>query len=990
MENQIKEGESLYKATIDSLDSALHLTDKDHVILFYNETFEKWSKERGCAGKIKGENLLDACPFLDEKALKEYKTVLKTGETLITEDVNEFDGKLIYTETKKVPFVHDGVVEGVITLITDITETKKEHLAFQKYFEKYSALLESMPDLMFILDKDGTYLDYHANKDALLALSREKIIGSNLRELYDEEEGKRHIAFLRKALETGEMQRYEYDIKYGDYSGAYEARISPMSDERVLAIIRDITKRKESENIIMRTSLERDALLRAMPDMMFIMDLDGTFRDFHANFSDELALPRNKIIGEKLSSIGLSDNDFERHLKYYRKAIKTGKVQTFEYELQINNEPKIFEARISPISEDKVLAIVRDITERKKSEEKLRNAEERVRTFLETADDMLYFQSLDGSLSMLNEANARITGYSIKEFTEDPMLWEKIVHPDDAKIAEEFFRKYPEGTDKFEVEYRLKDKKGRWRYIQSRMVGVKNKEGNYIGYNCIDRDITDLKETEQKLRELNERFANLMQTSPDGIVITDGEGKILEINQAVCNIMETPREDIIGKTAYGMTNGRVSKQAYLTQLANYRENREKIPREEITIPTKTGREIYIEQSTSVMLDEGDNIIYVFAIFRDITERKRLEEEILRAQKLESIGELAGGIAHDFNNILTAAIGNISLAKIDPEMGEGLLELMNGAETALERASILTNQLLTFSRGGAPLKETLDITDIIKRCVALSFSGSKSEVVYDIDAEIYNISVDPNQISQVISNIALNARQAMPDGGTFTVKCENLEEAEDIEHSGPFIKITLADTGTGIPAEILDRIYDPYFSTKNDSSGLGLSTVYSVIKRHQGKIDIDTDGQEGTKFIITLPATRDKETDTALSPAPTGKTILIMDDEPPVRKTLRILLESLGQKVVEAEGGNKVMKILEDIGRKNIDYFILDLTIAGGIGGVKTMEMLLEKYPDIKAIATSGYSNDPVLADYGKYGFKGRLVKPFTIDDLKKALKILEQ
>ena len=358
------------------------------------------------------------------------------------------------------------------------------------------------------------------------------------------------------------------------------------------------------------------------------------------------------------------------------------------------------------------------------------------------------------------------------------------------------------------------------------------------------------------------------------------------------------------------------------------------------------------------------------------EKAKLETQLVQAQKMEAIGTLAGGIAHDFNNILTAIIGNISLAMLDLRWKSKARERLKQAEKACLQAQNLSRQLLTFSRGGAPIKEVVSVKRLITESASFACRGSQVNYESSLPDNLWAVEADPGQISQVFQNLVINAIQAMPTGGMIKIRGENLEVEAGNElpiDAGRYVKISIQDEGIGISAEHLSRIFDPYFTTKQKGSGLGLATSYSIIKNHHGHISVESELGIGTTFNVYLPASdrqviqQPKEDKELLSGK--GK-ILVMDDEAMVREVLGKMLIALGYEVKFAEDGAEAIEFFTR-GTDAGDPFaavILDLTVPGGMGGKETMEKLLRIDPQVKAIVSSGYSDDPVMANFKEYGF----------------------
>lgn len=386
---------------------------------------------------------------------------------------------------------------------------------------------------------------------------------------------------------------------------------------------------------------------------------------------------------------------------------------------------------------------------------------------------------------------------------------------------------------------------------------------------------------------------------------------------------------------------------------------------------------------------------VGGVAMDITQQKRIEEDLLKSQKLESLGVLAGGIAHDFNNILGSILGHIQLATMDLDPDSEAHRTLAEARKAGLRATGLTRQLLTFAKGGAPVKEAALLAPLVRDSADFAVKGSKVRLEFEAADNLWVANVDAGQISQVIHNLVINACQAMPSGGLVTIGLDNVELAEGHGASVPlgagrYVRITVRDRGHGIPPEVLSRIFDPYFTTKPEGSGLGLASCFSIVRRHEGWIACESAVGEGTVFTIHLPATDRQPVrhDTGPDALPKGAgRILVVEDDGPLRDATRTMLQRLGYSAEAVADGAAGVALYRQAWeeRRPYDAVMLDLTIPGGMGGKEALGQMLQINPVAKALVVSGYSNDPVMARPEEHGFRGVLAKPFTIEMLAQRL-----
>lgn len=503
------------------------------------------------------------------------------------------------------------------------------------------------------------------------------------------------------------------------------------------------------------------------------------------------------------------------------------------------------------------------------------------------------------------------------------------------------------------------------------------------------------KGTEESLARSKAEFEAMFSSISDAVMFADVNRRIVMCNPTVQSIFGYTQAELQGKTTEILY---AEKSDYEEQgRLRYHVGAAGHGRPyEMRYMRKGGTIFTAETLGSPVKDAMGKPLGFIAIFRDLAERKRMEENLIRTCKLESLGVLAGGIAHDFNNILTAILANITLVKTYVKPEDFIYQRLSEAEKASIRARDLTQRLLIFAKGCAPVKKVASIAELVRESADFALRGSDVGYDFSIPDNLWPAEVDEGQISQVIHNIILNAVQAVADGGEVHLHCENAavgrKEAEDNPslQKGDYVKISIKDNGIGIPAENLKRIFDPYFTTKPKGSGLGLATSYSIIKNHNGHITVESRTGVGTVFYIYLPASHKKipakqKTEKA---AVFGKgRVLVMDDEDMIRDAAGSVLKRIGYEAEAAKDGAEAIELYRkgmESGRP-FDAVLMDLTIPGGMGGKETIKRLLEIDPNVKAIVSSGYSEDPVMAEFRKYGYRGVIAKPYEAEQLSRVL-----
>jgi len=634
--------------------------------------------------------------------------------------------------------------------------------------------------------------------------------------------------------------------------------------------------------------------------------------------------------------------------------------------------------------------------ERERVTKALKYTEMIYRDLFNESIDMVYVTNEKGKFVEINPAMQKLFGYTQKEMLK-LNAWMLCAHPEDwdrfqQKIAQEGF------VQEYELKLRKKDGTEIDCVVTSNLR--RSEQGDILGCQGIIRDITERKRMGRILQEERQRLEVTLRSTGDGVITTNLQGNVEIINRVAEELTGWSYQEAIGKKLQEVFNivdertrrpirdpiEKVIKTNRVIGLINH-----------AILISKDGTEHIISDSGAPIRDDQGNLYGVVLVFRDITNLSRLEEEVRKIDKMEAVGTLAGGIAHDFNNLLTGIMGNIGLAKRYVEPKGKAIERLEEAEKASVRARDLTQQLLTFASGGAPIKKIISIGKLIEDTVGFALRGSNVRPEFSLPDDLWAVKADEGQVNQVISNIIINTVQAMPQGGMVNVEAKNLVISRRGTlplPMGNYVKITITDYGIGIAKEHLTKIFEPFFTTKHKGSGLGLATSFSIIKKHGGHITVESKLGAGTTLHVYLPASK--------KPAPlreevieeavlVGKgRILVMDDEEVIRELLYDELTEVGYEVQLTNDGAEAIEQYAKAKESGqpFDAVILDLTIPGGMGGNEAIKKLLELDPDVRAIVSSGYATDPIMSEYKEYGFSAVVAKPYRVPQIEKTLQSL--
>ena len=626
-------------------------------------------------------------------------------------------------------------------------------------------------------------------------------------------------------------------------------------------------------------------------------------------------------------------------------------------------------------------------------------------SFEQTPAGILVAEAPDGRIRLANSAALGIRGETAQHLTEIPVelhpeRWQTF-HPDGTPFRAEdlpLSRAVLYGTTSRDVVAVIRRPTGEDRTVLANAAPVRDASGRVRAGVVVFSDITSRTRAEHELAAEKERLAVTLRSIGDGVIATDTDGRILLMNPVAETLTGWRQEDAAGK-ALEQVFRRIdehTRQGVAAAIDGLRHcDAAPTPCESLLV-ARDGSERVITCNCAPIRHTRGDMIGAVLVFQDVTARRAMEREMTRAGTLESRGILAGGIAHDFSNILMSITGNIALARADAVLPADVRARLGEAERACARARDLTRQILTFAKGGEPLRRVVSLVPLIEDLASLAPRGAPVQLSPAVAPDLWAVEADPGQIHQVLQNLVLNASQAMKNGGTITIRAQNVLLADgafplrDAAAAPYAVRIEIIDQGVGIPPDVVPRIFDPFFSTKDSGTGLGLAIVYSIVKRHDGHIVVSSHPGEGTTFTVYLPACPQKKPEAAPPPEASlqgrGR-VLVLDDDPAILEIVDAILRHLGYDPVCATDGEQAVAAYasaQNTGRP-FDAVILDMLSGGGLDGVETLSRLKTINPGVRAVLATGYANDPSLAAPCTRMFDSVIVKPFTIEELGRTL-----
>ncbi len=873
-------------------------------------------------------------------------------------------------------------------------------------------ILHLSENIVIVLDKNGIVIEASDQIERITGIPLKQIIGKvSWDSFVPEEDRERIIGYFNDRLKGTGNPPSTYTLRVnvpGEESRLMRVNVGfiPGTEDRVV-ILKDLSpvileqmKTAETEERY-RTVVEntKDGILICSEERVFFAN---------SSFCTMTDLTRDDTYS--FSPVNLfHKEERDRILSLFLKPEK-GAMSSSVFETLIRRRRGFLPVELSSTpmfyrDAEVLLLSIRDLSQRKEAEKKLRESHKLMKAIVDNSPVGISVHDRNGTLLLANDSWRKIWNKSIEDMREK-MIPRSELQMDKkdtylGKHIDAVEQIYKKGGDLYIPKLKIsKPSPGGAEFISHHFYALKDDNGLVDKVVILTLDLTEALKTQVELIETRNQFRQLTGNIPVAVYRTTMEsgGKIVFFNPEMQRMFfgeeDSDFEGVSVKDLYVEESGR---RDFLNKL----EKEKEVLGFETELKRIDGSTFLACISARIVSIKEGKEEYIEGIIRDVTDQRRLEEELSRIEHLESIGTLAGGIAHDFNNLLMAIQGNISLALNEEDLSK-LISRLEQAEISTEKATVLTRQLLTFARGGVPLKNLIEVAPFMKETVIFALTGSDAEAVFNFGDSLKNIQADREQITQVIHNITLNAVQAMVGGGRITVSCSNVRiEGDSKTHLpvGDYVSISIKDEGKGIPQCDLKKLFNPYFTTKFGGSGLGLSTSYSIISRHSGAIRVFSEVGKGTEFIIYLPvieidaANSVPSEEQSLEISSASARILIMDDDARVREVLSGMLDVLGHVAAESSDGAEAIELYRESisAGEPFDAVIMDLTVPGGMGGEGAIEKLMAIDPDVRAIVSSGYANNTVLSNYSEYGFRGRLVKPFRISTLKKELnKVLAQ
>jgi len=1010
-EETLRESEEKYRTILENMEEAYFETDLNGSFTFFNDALCKilgYSRQELMGMHYK----VYSTPEAAGKASQIFNEILRTGisTTMVDYEIMRKDGdKRVVEASISLMCGPSGEAAGFRGIGRDITERIRAEHAIKESERRYRLLAENLRDVIWVLDPDLHYVYVSPSVMELRGYTPEEVMKHAIDQSLTPESYRKVLDLFtqERLLEfDGQMpgkewtKNIELEMIRKDGSTVWtEVKVNILYDEAgnpsgILGITRDISERKQSEEAMKKSEERYRTIFESTATSNMIVAEDTTILLVNSNFEKLNGYSRQEVENKMSWTHFVAEEDLDKMKQYHiKRRVEPGSAPSvYEFKGKIRSgEVRDFFVSVAmiPGTRDSVVSII-DMTERKQMEDALKQSEERYRTIFESTATSNMIVTEDTTILLVNSNFEKLTGYSRQE-VENKMSWTHFVTKEELEMMKQYHlkRRVDPGSAPSAYELKVRIRSGEIRNVFMSVAiipGTRDSVASII-------DMTDRKHAEESLKRSEERFRDIANLLPETVFETDENGIVTFVNQSSLK-------------QFGFTQAEVDKgmnvmDAFAMEdrdrlIMNYQKvmQGERLGLNEYEARRKDGSTFPALVHSTVIYRNGKPAgLRGFLI--DITDQKNLEQQLMRAQKMEAIGTLAGGIAHDFNNLLMGILGNVSLMLMRCDESHPFFDRLKSVEEYVQRGSDLSKQLLGFARGGKYEVKPTHLGEFIRKSSEM-FGRTKKEIrIHHKVAEgLWSVEVDRGQMEQVLLNLFVNAWQAMPGGGDMYLSVENvnLDEVDvspyDI-NPGRFVKVTVTDTGIGMDESIKSRIFEPFFTTKERGrgTGLGLASVYGIIKHHGGFIHVESEKDFGTSFMIYLPASEkyvQEDLGTKDEIMKGQEAVLLIDDEEMILDVGSKMLESLGYKVMTAPGGRQGLLIYEQ-NKDRIDLVVLDI-IMPDFGGKETFDTLCRINPAVRVLLSSGYSLDGQAKEIMQSGCKGFIQKPFSMAELSKKIR----
>jgi len=1011
-EEALKESEKKYRQLVETMQEGIWLIDKDSNTSFVNPRMAEMLGYT--VEEMLGKPIFS---FMDERGVEIAKTGIDRGKENITEQM-EFelirkDGNRVYSTLVAIPITDEkGNYVGSLASVNDVTDRKRAEDRLRSSKSKYSNYMANAPDGVFVTNEKGRYLEANRAACLMTGYKEEELLQMSISDLLSVESLESGLANFRRLIETGKSKgEGQFNHKDGS-KRCWLVDTVKLSQTRYLGFAKDVTERKEVDAQLQKNTRLLQNVIDHSQYFIYAKDLDGRF----IMASKSLALFFGQQTHEDL--LGKTSHDFLPKSTADKHRANDLDVMAQQTHIQFEETVEIGDGLLTFIStkfplldvEGKLYAVCGasvDITERKAMEEALRKSEEKYRGIFDESIAAIYIFDNKKNFIDANQAGLELLGYSREE-----LLNMGITDVDaDPVIVLPAHQELLSGGRLINYEHKLRRKDGTVVTVLNNSMPLTDTYGNVIGMLSTLFNITDRKRTEEELQFRNVLLDTQQEASIDGILVVDDKDHILSYNSRFVDMWGLPAklvEDGIDDPVLQFVTAQMADPSSFRQRVLYLyENRQEIDRDEIILADGRVFDRYSAPMFGLEKQYYGRVWY----FRDITKRKRSEEEkanleaqIQQAQKMESVGRLAGGVAHDFNNKLGVILGytEMALDHVSPTLP--LHADLEQIRTAANHAADLTRQLLAFARKQTVAPKVLDLNKTVTSMLKMlqRLIGENIHINWQPDANLWPVKVDPSQIDQILTNLCINARDAISDVGEMTIETGKCSFDEDYCAAyagflpGEYVLLTVSDNGCGMDKETLSHLFEPFYTTKvvSKGTGLGLATVYGIVSQNNGIIKVYSEPDKGTTFRIYLPRhegkTKQVQTRGPVEACSRGReTILLVEDDPSILEMTTRMLEKHGYTVLSANVPGAAIRLALE--RSGEIHLLMTDVVMPEMNGRDLAKNLLSLYPHLKRLFMSGYTADVIahhgVLDEGVYFIR----KPFSIKELAaKVREVLDQ